>query len=88
MDNFEGYPEWLLSAHQCSEEHPMRRSVFWILDQAAQMDVLPLTDIKATDSERHFLAGRLAAIKDLCSEWESIYNAANNPEKIVDTDPS
>lgn len=81
MDNFEGYPEWLLSAHQCSEEHPMRRSVFWILDQAAQADAAHLTSLNATDSQRHFLAGRLAAIKDLCDEWQSIYDSANNPEK-------
>jgi hypothetical protein len=82
MNNeFEGYPEWLLNAHQCSEEHPMRKAVFWILDQAAQADAAHLTSLNATDSQRHFLAGRLAAIKDLCDEWQSIYDSANNPEK-------
>jgi len=79
-DHEEGYPEWLLSAHQCSIEHPMRKSVFWILDQAAQSDVLHLTHPDASDSQRHFLAGRLAAIKDLSTEWHAIYQGANKTE--------
>ncbi len=71
------YPKELLKAFSMPEEHPVRKSLFWILDQAAQADVNLLTSPEATDSERHFCAGRLAAIQDLHAEFRSIFESAN-----------
>ena len=81
LEEFTGYPEWLKQAHQCSSDHPMRKSVFWILDQAAQADMAHITQVSASDSERHFMAGRLAAIQDLHDEWSNIYKTANQSEE-------
>jgi len=81
------YPEELLRAFSLPEEHPVRQSIFWILDEAAQADVNLITLPEANDSERHFCAGRLAAIQDLHSEFKSIFESANrnNAEIGVDT---
>lgn len=75
------YPKELLQAFAMSEEHPVKKSIFWILDEAAQADVSLLTKSGASDSERHYCAGRLAAIQDLHAEFKGIFQAAGkDPE--------
>lgn len=84
MHNDTGYPDWLLQACQCSDDHPLKKSIFWILDQAAQSDLAGITNIQASDSERHFMAGRMSAIQDLHEEWKTIFSEANRPAEDGD----
>jgi len=44
-----------------------------LLDEAAQADVAYVTVPQASDSERHFCAGRLSAIQDLHSEFVELF---------------
>ena len=50
--------------------------VLALLDEAAQADVAYVIVPQATDSERHFCAGRLSAIQDLHSEFVELVKEA------------
>ena len=52
--------------------------VLALLDEAAQADVAYVTVPQATDSERHFCAGRLSAIQDLHSEFVELFKEAQS----------
>ena len=54
-----------------------------LLDEAAQADVAYVTVPQATDSERHFCAGRLSAIQDLHSEFVELFKEA---ERVIKND--
>ena len=77
------WPEWFISAHQVAEDHPMRKAIFLLLNNAANCDAMEVSQKGLNDGDRHYHAGRLAAIKDLHDEWENLFKAAN---KTVDKD--
>lgn len=52
------------------------KAILALLDEAAQADVAYVTVPQATDSERHFCAGRLSAIQDLHSEFVELFKEA------------
>ena len=55
-------------------------NILALLDEAAQADVkVP----QATDSERHFCAGRLSAIQDLHSEFVELVKEAERGKKTM-----
>lgn len=62
----------------------MKKAIFWTLDTAAQSDLAGITNIQASDSERHFMAGRMSAIQDLHAEWKTIFQEANRPAEEGD----
>ena len=70
------WEEWMLDAFSVPDEHPMKKAILAILDEAAQADVAYVTVPQATDSERHFCAGRLSAIQDLHSEFVELFKEA------------
>ena len=52
--------------------------VLALLDEAAQADVAYVTVPQATDSERHFCAGRLSAIQNMLSEFVEQFKEAQS----------
>ena len=66
----------MLDAFRVPDEHPMKKAILALLDEAAQADVAYVTVPQATDSERHFCAGRLSAIQDLHSEFVELFKEA------------
>ena len=71
------YEEWMLDAFRLSDEHPIKKAILALLDEAAQADVAYVTVPQATDSERHFCAGRLSVIQDMHSEFVSLFKEAS-----------
>ena len=57
--------------------------VLALLDEAAQADVAYVIVPQATDSERHFCAGRLSAIQDLHSEFVELVKEAERGKKTM-----
>ena len=57
--------------------------VLALLDEAAQADVAHVNVPQATDSERHFCAGRLSAIQDLHSEFVELVKEAERGKKTM-----
>ena len=49
------------------------KAILALLDEAAQADVAYVTVPQATDSKRHFCAGRRSAIQDLHSEFVGLF---------------
>ena len=70
------WEEWMLDAFRVPDEHPMKKAILALLDEAAQADVAYVTVPQATDSERHFCAGRLSAIQDLHTEFVELFKEA------------
>ena len=75
------WEEWMLDAFRVPDEHPMKKAILAILDEAAQADVAYVTVPQATDSERHFCAGRLSAIQDLHTEFVELFKEAGKATK-------
>lgn len=73
-----GYPEWLMQACQVADEHPLRKAIYWTLDQAAQSDLAGVTNPECNDAQRHYMAGRLSAIQDMHEEWNTIFTEAHS----------
>jgi hypothetical protein len=72
-----GYEQWMLDAFRGPDEHPMKKAIMALLDEAAQADLNLVTTPEACNSERHFCAGRLSAIQDLHSEFAGLFKEAN-----------
>jgi len=77
------WEEWMLDAFRVPDEHPMKKAILALLDEAAQADVAYVTVPQATDSERHFCAGRLSAIQDLHSEFVELFKEAGKAVESV-----
>ena len=77
------WEEWMLDAFRVPDEHPMKKAILALLDEAAQADVAYVTVPQATDSERHFCAGRLSAIQDLHSEFVELFKEAGKATESV-----
>ena len=73
----------MLDAFRVPDEHPMKKAILALLDEAAQADVAYVTVPQATDSERHFCAGRLSAIQDLHSEFVELFKEAGKAVESV-----
>ena len=59
------------------------KAILALLDETAQVDVAYVTVPQATDSERHFCAGRLSAIQDLHSEFVELFKEAGKAVESV-----
>jgi hypothetical protein len=75
------YEPWILDAFDVHQEHPLRKAIMFILQDAAQADSAELTKMNLTDSQRHFVAGRLATSKDLFDLINDIFTQANNRQQ-------
>ena len=73
----------MLDAFRVPDEHPMKKAILALLDEAAQADVAYVTVPQATDSERHFCAGRLSAVQDLHSEFVELFKEAGKAVESV-----
>lgn len=74
---FQGYSPELLQAFQVAEEHPLRKGLFQILQDAANVEASLVSNAGLTDSQRHFYAGRLGMIQDLHQGFEALFQEAH-----------
>lgn len=72
------YEKWILEAFDVHQDHPLRKAILHILQDAARADSDDVCKPGITDSQRSFAAGRLATSKDLFAVINDIFTQANN----------
>ena len=82
---FQGYEQWLLEAFSMQEEHPVRRGIDTILNEIMKAESGNVTGPGLTSEQRHYFAGRLAAVQDLYFAFQNLYaDALKDQESGLD----